>query len=83
MSEFGKETSLPQAVRHVASLVEVAKSDVSEVRTGMPEGSRVLESLYRNSVAQRTILNEYELHSRGRVIASKTFGLPRALSLRS
>jgi hypothetical protein len=75
-----KKTSLPQAVRHVASLVEVAKSDVSEVRTGMPEGSRVLESLYRNSVAPKDDLERVRVtlaRARDRVqdlrVAKSTF----------
>ena len=48
-----KTTSLPQATRHVTKLVDVAKGDVSEVRSGMPLGSQVLESLYRNSATPR------------------------------
>ncbi len=48
-----KKTSLPLAAKHVVSLVEVVKGDVSEVQTGMPLGSQMLESLYRNSTVPK------------------------------
>jgi hypothetical protein len=48
-----KKTSLPQAVKHVTVLVDISKSDVAEVRTGMPQGSHLLEPLFRNSTPVR------------------------------
>ncbi len=40
------ETSIAQAKLHVASLAEIAASDVNEVRRGLPAGATQLESLY-------------------------------------
>jgi hypothetical protein len=53
-----KNTSLPRAIAHVSSLVEVAKGDVAEVRAGMPLGSQVLEPLYRNGAAPKDDLEK-------------------------
>ena len=53
-----KKTSLPQAAKHVASLVDIAQKDVSEVREGMPLGSRIVESLYKNSASPRDDLEK-------------------------
>ncbi len=53
-----KSTSLPRAIKHVSSLVEVAKGDVAEVRAGMPLGSQVLEPLYRSGIAPKDDLEK-------------------------
>ena len=53
-----KKISLPQATKHVASLVETSKRDVSEVQTGMPLGSKFLESLYRDGANPRDDLEK-------------------------
>jgi len=53
-----KKISLPQALAHAASLVEVTKRDVAEIRNGMPAGSRALEPLYRDSTPPRDDLEK-------------------------
>lgn len=56
-----KSTSLPRAIKHVSSLIEVAKGDVAEVRVGMPLGSQVLEPLYRSGAAPKDDLERVRL----------------------
>ena len=56
-----QKVSLPQAISHVQSLAQTVKSDVSEVREGMPAGSKFLEALYKDATAPKDDLEKVRL----------------------
>lgn len=53
-----KTISAPESVRHVSKLVETTKSDVEEIRTGLPLGAKALATLYRNAASPREDLDK-------------------------
>ena len=53
-----KKVSLPQAAKHAVSLADVSRRDVAEVRAGMPLGSKIVESLYKNSASPKDDLEK-------------------------
>jgi hypothetical protein len=54
------KVSLPSAVNHAAKLAGTSRSDVAEVRAGLPLGAHALESLYKASVPPRDDLEHVE-----------------------
>jgi hypothetical protein len=56
-----KKVSLPMSAKHVAQLVEITRDDVNEVRSGMPAGAHLLETLYKNSASPRDDLERVQV----------------------
>lgn len=52
------DTSVAQAKLHVSTLVRVSGVDVEELQKGMPEGAKVLRSLYLSQTAPKDDLGE-------------------------
>lgn len=54
------KVSLPSSAKHATKLAGIVHSDVGEVRSGMPVGVHVLESLYKNSNVPREDLERVQ-----------------------
>jgi len=54
------KVSLPASAKHATELAGIVRSDVSEVRAGMPVGEHVLESLYKTPNAPRDDLERVQ-----------------------
>jgi hypothetical protein len=74
------KVSLPSSAKHATEMAGIVRSDVSEVRAGMPVGVHVLENLYKNSNAPRDDLERVQRslsHARDSVqdlrVAKSTF----------
>lgn len=54
------KVSLPASAKHVSALAALTRSDVAEVRSGLPVGARVLEPLYKSDTQPRDDLERVQ-----------------------